>query len=232
MTASLTQTLIGTWNADTIHTDIGFKVRHMGVGKVRGSFALTSATVTIPESGIGNASVQAVIDATSVDTKQEQRDAHVKSADFLDAENHPTITFTSTGVKNFDGESLILVGELTIRGISRTVELDTEILGVTTDAYGFERAGFSATTSFSRKDFGVAFNAVFGAGNAGGAPTRSRSALIWSSPRPPEYLICAARPGRHVHRTNQDRPRTFGSRPVFGVSAFRRFGARVFARRP
>jgi polyisoprenoid-binding protein YceI len=161
-----TTSLAGTWTADVVHSDVSFKVRHMAVGKAKGNFALKSATLTIPESGLSGASVEAVIDAASVDTKQEQRDAHVKSPDFLHVEEHPEITFTSTGIKDIDGDELVVVGNLTIRGTSREVELETEFLGDTTDAYGAERLGFSAKTSISRKEYGVSFNAAFGAGNS------------------------------------------------------------------
>ena len=156
----------GTWTADAVHSDVSFKVRHMAVGKAKGTFELKSATLVVGENGIADASVTAVIDATSVSTKQEQRDAHVKSPDFLDIENHPTLTFVSTGVKNVDGEEFVLVGDLTIRTTTQQVELAVEYLGETVDAYGHTRAGFSASTSISRKSYGVSFEAAFGAGNA------------------------------------------------------------------
>src|SRR6185312_10238673 len=160
MTASLaTPTLTaGTWAADAVHSDVSFKVRHMAVGKARGTFALKSATLVVGENGLA--------DASGVDTKQADRDAHVRSADFLDVENHPTLTFVSKAVKDVDGEEFVLVGDLTIRGTSREVELAVEFLGETVDAYGSTRAGFSATTSISRKAYGVSFDAAFGAGNA------------------------------------------------------------------
>src|SRR5690242_1428487 len=156
----------GTWAADAVHSDVSFKVRHMAVGKAKGSFALKSATLVVGENGIADASVTAVIDATSVDTKQEQRDAHVRSADFLDVENHPELTFVSKAVKAIDGEEFVLVGDLTIRSTTNEVELAVEYLGETVDAYGATRAGFSAKTSISRKAYGVSFEAAFGAGNA------------------------------------------------------------------
>jgi len=161
-----TITLTGTWLGDAVHSDVSFKVRHMAVGKAKGTFALESATLEIPETGLAGASVTALIDAASVDTKQEQRNEHVKSPDFLHVAEHPTLKFVSTGVKSIDGDEFILVGDLTIRGITKQVELATEFLGATTDAIGAERAGFSATTSISRKEFGVSFNAAFGAGNS------------------------------------------------------------------
>lgn len=166
MTTSVTTPILttGTWTADTVHSDVSFKVRHMAVGKAKGSFALKSATLVVDENGAH--SVTAEIDAASVDTKQEQRDAHVKSPDFLDVENHPVITFVSTDVKSRDGEDFVLAGELTIRGTTQPVDLAVEFLGETVDAYGGTRAGFSATTSISRKSYGVSFEAAFGAGNA------------------------------------------------------------------
>ncbi|MDQ6658531.1 MAG: YceI family protein [Actinomycetota bacterium] len=166
MTTSTSTIAAGTWNADTVHSDVSFKVRHMAVGRVRGNFELTSATLTVGEDGIPGASVMAVIDATSVETKSEQRNQHIKSADFLHVEKHSTIEFTSTGVRDFDGENFIVVGDLTVHGVSNPVELATEFLGATTDAYGKERAGFSATTSISRAAFGVDIQLAFGAGNA------------------------------------------------------------------
>ncbi len=165
MTTSITS-LTGTWTGDTAHSNASFRVRHMAVGKVRGNFAVSSASMVVGEAGLSDSTVTAVLDAASVDTKQEQRDAHVRSADFLDAENHPTLTFSSTSVGEFDGEEFVLAGDLTIRGTTRPVELKGEYLGVTTDAYGMVRMGFSASTTISRKDFGVSFSAVFGAGNA------------------------------------------------------------------
>ena len=166
MTTSVTTPVLtaGTWTADVVHSDVSFKVRHMAVGKARGSFALKSATLVVDENGAH--SVTAEIDAASVDTKQEQRDAHVRSADFLDVENHPVLTFVSTGIKSQDGDDFVLNGDLTIRGTTQPVELAVEFLGETVDAYGGTRAGFSAKTSISRKSYGVSFEAAFGAGNA------------------------------------------------------------------
>jgi len=158
--------LTGTWIGDVVHSDVSFKVRHMAVGKAKGTFGLESATLVVPEAGLAEATVTAVIDATSVDTKQEQRNEHVKAPDFLHVELYPTLSFVSTGIKNFGGEEFVIVGDLTIRSITKSVELATEFLGATTDAYGAERAGFSATTSISRKEFDVSFNAAFGAGNS------------------------------------------------------------------
>jgi polyisoprenoid-binding protein YceI len=153
---------VGSWTADPVHSDISFRVRHMGVGKVRGTFGLASAALTVGEAG---SQVTAVIDAASVNTGNEQRDGHVRSADFLDVENYPTIEFTSTEVRDFDGETFTLAGELTLHGVTRPVQLDCEFLGIVDDPAGPERTGFSATTTISRAAFGVDIQLAFGAGN-------------------------------------------------------------------
>ncbi len=107
----------------------------------------------------------AIIDAASLHTGNEQRDRHVRSGDFLDVERYPTIEFASTQVRDFDGESCTLVGQLTLHGVTRTVQLQTGFLGVVADPSGGERTGFSATTSISRAAFGVDIQLGFGAGN-------------------------------------------------------------------
>ncbi len=168
MTTSIASSTLtaGTWTADAAHSEVSFTVRHMTVGRVRGTFAINSATLYVGANGIARASATAEIDATSVDTKQKQRDADICSANFLDVDNHPTITFVSTAVREIDGDRFVLAGVLTIRGVTNQVELATEFLGETVDLFGFTRAGFSATTSISRKAFGVRYDALFGAGNA------------------------------------------------------------------
>lgn len=169
MTTTATTTtpeLTGTWNADPVHSELAFKVRHMGVGKAGGTLALTAGTLTFGAQGIADGSVTATADAKSVETKNEQRNNHVRSDDFLDAENHPTIDFRSTGVRDFDGETFELDGELTIRGITKPITLDAEFIGAIVDASGTDRVGFAATGSINRKDFGVKFSPVFGVSNA------------------------------------------------------------------
>ncbi len=155
----------GTWTGDTVHSDVAFRVRHMAVGKVKGGFALTAATLTVPESGIVGASVIAEIDATSLNTNNADRDAHIRSGDFLEVEAYPTLTFASTEVRDFDGETFTLVGDLTLHGVTRSVELDAEFLGETVDAYGNTRSGFSASTVINRRDYGIVIDLAWGAGN-------------------------------------------------------------------
>jgi polyisoprenoid-binding protein YceI len=145
--------VVGTWDIDPVHSDVSFTVRHMMVSKVRGRFATFGGEIVTGEDVTGS-SVTATIDATSIDTGNEQRDNHVRSADFFDVANHPTWTFRSTGVKDDDGE-LVLEGELTIKGVTRTVPLSLEVVGFGPDAYGGTRAGFSASGTINRNDFGV-----------------------------------------------------------------------------
>jgi polyisoprenoid-binding protein YceI len=166
MTTALETTLTaGTWTGDTVHSDVSFRVRHMAVGKVKGTFALTSATLTVPESGIAGASVTAEIDATSLDTKNADRDGHIRSGDFLEVETYPTFSFASTEVRDFDGEMFTLVGDLTLHGVTRSVDLAVEFLGETVDAYGNTRTGFSANTVVNRRDYGIVIDLAWGAGN-------------------------------------------------------------------
>jgi polyisoprenoid-binding protein YceI len=145
--------LAGTWDIDPVHSDVSFTVRHMMVSKVRGRFSAFSGTIVTGEEITGS-TVTASIDATSIDTNNEQRDGHVRSADFFDVENHPTWTFTSTGVRN-DGGDLVLDGDLTIKGVTRPVSLELEVGGFGPDAYGGTRVGFSASGTINRNDYGV-----------------------------------------------------------------------------
>jgi polyisoprenoid-binding protein YceI len=155
----------GTWDADVVHSEVTFVVRHMVVSKVRGRFDRFSATIVTAEDPLAS-TVEASIDAASINTNNEQRDQHIKSADFLDVEHYPTITFRSTGIRP-KGSAFLLDGELTIRGVTRPVSLDLEVNGFTPDPYGGTRAGFSATTEIDRNDFGVSYNGpIPGADNA------------------------------------------------------------------
>ena len=144
---------VGTWDIDPVHSDVSFSVRHMMVSKVRGRFGSFSGEITTAED-VTKSSVTATIDATSIDTNNEQRDNHIRSADFFDVANHPTWAFTSTGVREDDGD-LIVDGELTIKGVTRPVVLSLQLEGFGPDAYGGTRAGFSAATTINRNDFGV-----------------------------------------------------------------------------
>ena len=145
--------VVGTWDIDASHSTVGFSVRHMMVSKVRGYFREFSGEVVTGENP-EQSTVTATIDMDSIDTRQEQRDAHIRSADFFDVGNHTVMTFRSTEVRA-DGADWTVVGDLTIKGITKPVELALEVNGFGPDAYGGTRAGFSARTEISRKEFGV-----------------------------------------------------------------------------
>jgi polyisoprenoid-binding protein YceI len=154
----------GTWEIDPVHSDISITARHFMVSKVRGHFNEYSGTIVTAENPL-DSSVTATIKSASVDTKNEQRDGHIRSADFLDSENHPEITFQSTGVIQ-DGDDFKLQGNLTIRGNTRPITLDLEVPNIGPDAYGGTRIGFSARGTVLRSDFGISFNAVMETGGA------------------------------------------------------------------
>ena len=143
----------GTWDIDPVHSDVSFTVRHMMVSKVRGRLGTFSGEiVTAPE--FTDSSVTATVDATSVDTGNAQRDGHIRTADFFEVETHPTWSFRSSAIRG-DGGDYALDGELTIKGVTRPVTFALEVNGFGPDAYGGIRAGFSATTTINRSDFGV-----------------------------------------------------------------------------
>lgn len=146
------------WKFDTAHSTVGFSVRHLMISRVHGNFKTWSGSLETDEAHPENSKVRVAIDAASIETREDQRDQHLRSADFLDAANHPQISFESTAVSKLDGEHFRVVGTLTIRGVSRTVTLDTEYFGQQKDPWGGQRAGFSAKTSIDRKDFGLTFN--------------------------------------------------------------------------
>lgn len=146
----------GTWNIDPAHSEVAFSVRHLAVSKVRGKFGTFEGSITVAEDPLAS-SVTAKIDTTTVDTNEPNRDAHLRSPDFFDTDTHSTITFESTSVKEH-GSDFKVEGNLTVHGTTKPVTLDLEFNGVSPDPWGGTRAGFSATTEISRKDYGVDFN--------------------------------------------------------------------------
>lgn len=143
----------GTWKIDAVHSDVSFSVRHMMVSKVKGRFASFEGSITTGDEPTGS-SVSVAIDLSSIDTNNAQRDGHIRSADFFDAEKHPSMTFVSTAVAA-DGDDWTITGDLTIKSITKPVVLSVEVGGFGPDPYGGYRAGFSATAEISRKEFGV-----------------------------------------------------------------------------
>jgi len=146
------------WDFDPAHSSIEFTVRHMLVSKVRGRFTKWSGALELDEQDWSRSRVDVTIDVASVDTHETQRDAHLRSPDFFDASSHPQITFRSKKVAP-RGDRLAVTGDLTIRGTTREITLDVERGGlVAKDPWGKRRAGFNATATIERKEFGVSFN--------------------------------------------------------------------------
>jgi len=150
-----------TWKIDPAHSSVEFAVKHMMFTTVRGRFKSFSGSITVDEDEPENSSVEVEIDAASIDTGVEDRDTHLRSADFLDVERYPTITFRSTrveGALDEEGSRFRVVGELTIRDTAMEVALDATFEGVGKDPWGGERAGFAATTEIDRRDWGLRWN--------------------------------------------------------------------------
>jgi polyisoprenoid-binding protein YceI len=152
------------WNIDAAHSGINFSIRHMVVSKVRGRFAKFNGGLTIDDGDLTRSVVEATIDASSIDTGTPQRDAHLQSADFFDVERFPEIRFRSTRIEKLGGDRFRVVGNLTIRDVTREVSLDVEYGGRAKDPWGNDRAGFIATAALDRKDFGLHWNQVLEAG--------------------------------------------------------------------
>ncbi|MCD2169367.1 MULTISPECIES: YceI family protein [Microbacterium] len=148
----------GTWVLDPSHSEVTFSVRHMMISKVRGTFGVKSATIVAPENPL-EATVEASVDVTSVDTKDEGRDQHLRSAEFFDIETYPTMDFRSTGVRLEDGDFLV-DGDLTIRGVTKPATFSLDFGGFGTDPWGNYKAGATAKTVINREDFGLTWNAA------------------------------------------------------------------------
>ncbi|HEX6534855.1 MAG TPA: YceI family protein [Gemmatimonadaceae bacterium] len=152
------------WQIDAAHTQVEFAVKHMMLATVKGRMGEVTGTIHLDERDPGRSSVAVEIDAASIDTRVEQRDAHLRSADFLDVEHFPTITFRSTRVVPTGEGRARVEGDLTIRGVTRPIALDTTEEGRIKDPYGNDRIGFSATTRLDRRDFGLLWNQALEAG--------------------------------------------------------------------
>jgi len=153
----------GTYKLDGAHKRIGFVARHLMVSKVRGNFAEADATITIAEDPL-QSSVTATINTASVQTGQVDRDNHLRTGDFFEAEKYPTMTFVSTGIKSHAGAEFVLDGDLTIKDVTKPVELVVEFEGATTSPYGQAVFGFSASTEIDREDWGLSWNVALESG--------------------------------------------------------------------
>jgi polyisoprenoid-binding protein YceI len=152
----------GTWSIDPVHSEIGFSVRHMMVSKVRGKFTTFEGEIVTAENPL-DSTVTAKVDVTSIDTGNTDRDDHLRGADFFEVESNAEMTFRSTGLRPAT-DGFLLAGDLTLKGVTKPVELKLELNGVGPDAYGGTRIGFSALGEINRKDFGVDFSAAMETG--------------------------------------------------------------------
>jgi len=152
------------WVVDPTHTNVEFSVKHMMIATVRGRFGKVEGVIEGDPSDLTSARFEATIDTQSIDTRQEDRDNHLRSADFFDVANHPNITFKSTKVEKVGDNEYKVTGDLTIRGVTRPVTLDTTFEGRGKDPWGGERIALSATGKINRKDFGLTWNAALETG--------------------------------------------------------------------
>jgi polyisoprenoid-binding protein YceI len=164
MTTATTPIATGTWTADPAHSTIGFSVRHLGIATVRGSFGEFEGTLEIGDD-LSSAKVSGSAKTASINTAEPQRDTHLRSADFFDAENHPELTFESTAVSAIDDDTFEIVGDLTMHGVTHPITLNAELQGAETDPYGNDRVGLEITGQLSRSDWEMKFNAALGSGN-------------------------------------------------------------------
>ena len=155
---------MATWNLDSAHTVAAFSARHMMITTVRGTLGTVTGTIEFDEANPANSRLEAVIDATGLTSGLADRDNHLRSADFLDVENYPTITFKSTRVEVTGDVTAKVHGDLTIRGVTRPVVIDAEYIGRTVSPFGDTRVGFTGTTKINREDFGLTWNVAMEAG--------------------------------------------------------------------
>jgi len=152
----------GTYSIDTAHSNVGFKIRHL-VARVSGSFTEFDGTITADFQNLDASSVEFTIKAASIDTGNEKRDGHLRSADFFDVENHPEITFKSSKITKKDRDTYVVAGTLSMHGVSKPVVLNVDYLGEV-EAMGGTRAGYEITTTIDRQDYGVSWNRLLDTG--------------------------------------------------------------------
>ena len=152
------------WTIDPVHSSVEFAVRHLMITTVKGRFTDVQGAVVLDEGNPADAMAEISLGVASIDTREPQRDAHLRSADFFDAETYPTITFRSRSVEAASSDGFKLVGDLTIHGVTREVRLDVTSEGRSKDGWGAERAGYSATTKIKRSDFGLTWNQLLETG--------------------------------------------------------------------
>ena len=152
------------WDFDRTHSSVNFSVRHLMISKVRGVFHDWTGTLVLDDQDVTKSTVEVTIQAASIDTKEEKRDAHLRSADFFEVDKFPTLTFKSTSVEKVSDEEIKVHGDLTIHGVTKPVVLTTELGGVQKDPWGGTRTGFSGKVTIEREEFGLRWNAALEAG--------------------------------------------------------------------
>jgi polyisoprenoid-binding protein YceI len=163
-TATTTVIPNGTWTVDPTHSKVGFAVKHMGIATVRGLFNEFEGNLEIA-GDLSSAKAYGTVKAASVDTNEPQRDAHLRSADFFDADTHEHLSFESSRIEAIDEETYRIVGNLTLRGVTNEVVLTADIIGIEIDPYGIEKIGLEITGQLSRGEYGMKFNQALGSGN-------------------------------------------------------------------
>jgi len=161
-TTTSTQIPTGTWTVDPGHSTVGFAVKHMGIATVRGKFEQFEGALEVTEDGVV---ARGTVQTASVNTNEEQRDGHLRSADFFNAEVNPVISFTSTAIESIDEETFEITGDLTINGVTNPITLKAEVQGLDTDPWGNERVGLEVSGQLSRGAYGMTFNQALGSGN-------------------------------------------------------------------
>ncbi len=163
-TATKTAVPTGTWNVDPAHSSVEFRVKHLGIATVRGHFNEFEGRVEIGDD-VTAAKAYGTIKAASIDTNEPQRDGHLRSADFFDADNHPEITFESTAITPLDEDTFEVSGDLTMRGVTKPIALTVDATGTEIDPWGNVRVGFEAMATIDRSDWDMTFNQALGSGN-------------------------------------------------------------------
>ena len=163
-TQTVNDPAVATYNVDPAHSEVGFQVRHLGFSRVRGYFGEYEATIRLNPDQLSTLQVEATIQADSISTGDDKRDAHLRSEDFFEVETYPELTFESTGVQNVSADSFELTGNLTMHGVTKPVTLKGTYLGAGQDPWGGQRVGFEASAKINRKDFGLNWNTVLETG--------------------------------------------------------------------
>lgn len=152
------------WNVDASHSALEFSVKHMMIANVRGQFHNFQASIVADPQDLTTAEIEVTVDVNSIDTRDEQREGHLKSADFFDVENYPNLTFKAAQIERKSGDKYTMTGDMTVRGVTKPVSFDVTFEGQGKDPWGNEKAGFSAVATINRKDFGLNWNALLETG--------------------------------------------------------------------